>query len=82
MASGAEASAVREKFHAAAADLRSKIDKTIQRLLEIGRQFDPLPILSQFAASRLFRNPDNHRPGIETGEPELEHLVSLFLSQP
>jgi hypothetical protein len=78
----AQASVVLEKFQATAPNLRSKIDKTIQRLLEIGRQFDPLPILSQVAVNRLFGDPETHRPGIASGEAEVEHLASLFLSQP
>jgi len=77
-----ETSEVREKFQAAATNLRNKIDTAIQRLLEIGRMYDPLPILSQFAASRLFGDPDHRNPGAETSEAELEHLTSLFLSQP
>jgi hypothetical protein len=42
----------------AAPKLRSEIDKAIQRLLEIGRQFDPLPIISQVAVTLQFRDPD------------------------
>lgn len=62
--------------------MRPKIDKAIQRLLEIGRQFDPLPILSEFAFNRLFRDPESGQPGKEAAEAECEHLASLFLSQP
>lgn len=42
--SGAPASIIRGKLQAAAPDMSAKIDKTIQRLLEIGRQFNPFPI--------------------------------------
>ena len=78
----AQVSINREKFQAAAPDLRNKIDKAIQRLLEIGRQFDPLPILSETAVNRLFRDPEARAPSREIGEAECEHLASLFLSQP
>jgi len=74
--------AIREKLQAAAPDLRNKIDKAIQRLLEIGRQFDPLPILSEAAVNRLFRDPEARTQSREIGEAECEHLASLFLSQP
>jgi acyl-CoA-binding protein len=80
--SGAQASIIRDKLQAAAPDMRAKIDKTIQRLLEIGRLFNPLPILSETAVNRLFRDPEARASGREIGEAECEHLASLFLSQP
>jgi hypothetical protein len=82
MSTNTQVPAAREKLQAAAPDLRNKIDKTIQRLLEIGRHFDPLPILSETAVNRLFRDPETRESDMETGEAECEHLTSLFLSQP
>lgn len=65
----------------AAPKLRSEIDRAIERLLEIGRCFDPLPIISHVAVILQFHDPEKHQSASDTGEPQVEHLVSLLLSQ-
>lgn len=71
-----------DALSAAAPKLRNEIDQTIQRLLEIGRTHEPLTILCQVAVTLLFHDPEQHGPGTDTGQSQVEHLVSLFLAQP
>lgn len=69
------------RLRAAAPKLRSDINNSIQRILEIGRTYEPLTIISNVALTLQLSNSEDPASARATGEVEAEHLVSLFLSQ-